>query len=89
MSTPGGSEPFDARTVKHSVIDASSTKGGGPALTLAGLAAAYDWISRHPELKEQLLKIPAPVIVAVVVGGLGWWILLFLARLIEKRKEEY
>lgn len=84
------SSSIDTRSVKHAVQDATTTKkGGGPALTIAGVAAAYDWISDRPELGDLLVSIPAPVYVVVIAGGVGWWIILFAIRLAEKWSEEH
>ena len=88
-TTSKPAQSIDARSVKHAVADATKQKGGGPALTVAGVIAAYDWLCGHPELTEMLPKLPPVVWLLVIILGLGWWLILFAARLSEKWTEEH
>lgn len=79
----------DYISVKQSVQDASTKKGGGPALSVAMVVGAYDWICGHPELTALLPKLPSLVWLSLVVAGLGWWLILFVIRLSEKWDEKH
>ena len=88
-TTSKPAKSIDVRSVKHSVSDATTQKGGGAGLTIAGLAAAYDWLSGHPELVGVVKEIPQHVLIILILFGAGWWMLLFLIRLQEKWEEEH
>lgn len=78
----------DYVSVKQSAQDATTKKGGGPAITVGTLIYAYDWISSHPELVKLLPKDPV-VIWAGILFGFGWWVILFVVRLNQKWNEEH
>lgn len=83
-------QSIDVVSVRQSLEDATTTKkGGGPAITIGSLALAYDWLSGHPELTDLLFRIPPVLLIAAAGLGIGWWIILFVARLTQKWSEEY
>jgi len=79
----------DITSVKQSLQDATTKKGGGHAVTFATVVGAYEWLSNHPEILGILPK-PSPIIVWILclLGG-GWWFILFAKRLSEKWSEQH
>ena len=85
---PSGS--IDVRSVKHAAIDATNKKGGGPALTVAGIVAAYEWGVTNNVFPAGIpQEWRGPVLIIALTLGCGWWLIGFAIRLTEKWGEDH
>ena len=85
---------LDARSHKHAIKDAS-TGGSGIGGAFAPVASAYAWAKGNGYIDEEaaIHKIVSivPDYLWLVIGllGVGWWLLVYVATLAEKREREY
>ena len=85
---------IDARSHKHAFKDAS--KGGSGATgSLVPLGAAYLYlkdagvIDENAAIHKIISLVPDWVWVAVSLMGVGWWLIVYVSKLIEKYEREY
>lgn len=84
----------DARSHKHAAIDAS--KGGsGIGGSLAPIIAAYTWLKEQGYVDEKAVldrmvcMVPDHVWAIIALLGLGWWLIVYVAKLVEKYNKEF